>query len=256
MESCCIKSTSGKPVGIEIGKNIITTLNIEKYDQLISFLQHLGIIKGKVEEPLWVKSILMFDDSSLRTTIVENEEIIKKANTIIEDAKKKLVVNSRYKSILYSNGRYMEDVVKEILSEMLNLDFSSFVDEKHEDFFAEKEGWYIIGEIKGVNHNIKNVNISQLDLHYQSFVEEHSEIDKERITAVLIMNYHNSKPLEERQKVNDEQIRIAERNGSLIIDAYVLLKMFEKYKTGQLSSRQCFELIRNKTGILYESDLI
>lgn len=113
----------------------------------------------------------------------------------------------------------------------------------------------VLGEIKGVNHNIKNGNVSQLEVHYQNFLDNHSGADREKVIALLIMNHQNATPLKERQPVNDEQIKLAEKYGSLIVETSVLLRMFEKYKFGELSSDKCFEIIKNKKGILEENDL-
>ena len=66
------------------------------------------------------------------------------------------------KSVLYTNGDELVQVVFEILEELLGCDLSQFVDLKKEDFLFTIEDTTFIGEIKGVNSNVKNPNITQL----------------------------------------------------------------------------------------------
>ena len=52
--------------------------------------------------------------------------------------------------------------------------------------------------------------------------------------------------MSERDPVDKKQIELAERNGSLIIETYTLLKMFEKYQIQELTREQCFDLLDGK----------
>ena len=106
-----------------------------------------------------------------------------------------------------------------------------------------------IGEIKGVNHNVKSENVSQLDVHYQSFLEDSGKSEN-HVFALLIMNHQKNKDLTKREPVHENQVKLAKRNGSLIIDTFVLLKLFEKYKSEEISREYCMQLLKNNTGIL------
>ena len=136
------------------------------------------------------------------------------------------------------------------LEQMLGCDLSGFVDVKKEDFQFELGEYVFIGEIKGVNHNVKNENISQLDVHYQSYLDEHQEVDEKNIFALLIMNHQKNKDLKEREPIHENQIKLARRNGSLIIETITLLQMFERYLAEKMTRQQCVDILTKQKGLL------
>ena len=157
--------------------------------------------------------------------------------------------NNRYKSILYTTGDELVEVVLEILGQLLDYDFSQFEDKKNEDFLAEIGNDVFIGEIKGVNHNVKSENISQLDVHYQGYLDN-NDIQPENVHALLIMNHQKNKPVADREPVHERQVNLAIRNKSLIIDTYMLLKLFEKFKRNEINQDECKDILKNNIGIL------
>ena len=52
-----------------------------------------------------------------------------------------------------------------------------------------------------------------------------------------------------------EEIKLAERNGSLIIETSTLLKLFELFLQKRLSSKECQELFSMKKGLLTIEDV-
>ena len=141
------------------------------------------------------------------------------------------------------------DVVFEILEEMLGCDLSEFTDKKKEDFKFLLDGKVFIGEIKGVTPNVKKANVSQLDVHVQEYMDDNDELS-ENIVALLIMNHQRMKAVSEREPVHEEVIRLAERNGSLIVDTVALLKLFENYVLGRKSREECIGVLTGNTGLL------
>ena len=192
----------------------------------------------------------MFDDKKQLEIIQENNIIIGEANQKISNAMAILNKNDEYKSILYTNGDELVNVVFEILENILGCDLSNFQDVKKEDFLFELEGHYFIGEIKGVNHNVKSENVSQLDVHYQSFKDAHPEIADSDISAILIMNHQKNKPVFERESVHENQIQLSKRNGSLIVETMTLLKLYEKYTNQEVLREQCINMLKESTGLL------
>lgn len=246
---------SKKPTAIKLNDNMIaSTLKINNYEEIMCLLRELGLIQNKQSIPAWIKEIKMFDDNEQLEIIKDNKNIINHAKDKISEAQEKLNINEKYKSILYTNGDELVEVVFEILESMLGCDLSEFEDEKKEDFLFEIEGFTFIGEIKGVNSNVKNENVSQLDVHYQSYLEENSDKSEDQIKALLIMNHQKNKPLNERETVHEQQINLAHRNGSLIIETITLLKLFEKYLSGALTKEECLELLKSNVGLLTLQD--
>lgn len=234
----------------------LTSLNIladkEKTDNFIAELFGVGT---KQEKPEWMEQIRFGDDEEQKAVIAKNEDIIHRASEDIKVAEKKLEENDRYKSILYTNGDELVEVVFSILEKLLDCDLSQFVDEKNEDFQIKKDGYTLIGEIKGVTSNVRSEHISQVDVHYQGYMDKLVEEGRtENVHQVLIMNPLRTRPLDERDPVYDAQIRLAERNGCLIVETATLLKLFEKFLAGEVDTAFCEKLFTEKTGLLQESD--
>lgn len=251
-ENIILKSDkSNKPTAIRLGNVILSTLDLRNYDQIINFLKVIGLIHDELKVPEWVENMRMFDDDKQFDIIAENNQAITLANENISAAIERLNKNNEYKSILFTNGDELIKVVFEILEIMLGWDLSHFVDLKKEDFLFEMEDIVFIGEVKGVTSNVKNENVSQLEVHYQGYLEEHEEIDDKQVKALLIINHQRNKPLEQREPVHERQINLANKYESLIVETATLLRMFEKYLGGNLSREECLELLKTNKGILH-----
>lgn len=240
---------SDKPTTIKHGNVILSTLDIKSYEQLIGFLKQIHLIKEKDEVPKWVKEEKMFDDKKQLRIIDENNDIISKATDKIKQARKIMDRNERYKSILYTSGDELVDVIFEILEQMLGCDLSAFHDIKKEDFNFCLDNNVFIGEIKGITSNVKSINVSQLDVHVQNYLDDHEE-DKDKITSLLIVDHQRNRPLSEREPVHNIQINLAKRNESLIVETITLLKLFEKYLGDTLTREKCVEILTTNTGLL------
>lgn len=228
----------------------MTTLKIVDTDGLMNFFDGIGILEKEEAAPEWISEIKMFDDIEQETKISEWQNEVEKIENDIECSQNKLADNMRLKSILYTSGDRLVEVVFEILEELMGCDLSGFVDNKKEDFLFEIDDNVFIGEIKGVRHNVKNENISQLDVHFQGYLDEHEEKDPNSVKALLIMNHQNNKAPEEREPVKDTQINLAKRNGSLIIETAVLLKLLEEYRSGKKTREMIINMIANSKGLL------
>ena len=53
-----------------------------------------------------------------------------------------------------------------------------------------------------------------------------------------------------RDAVKETQINLAKRNGSLIIDTYTLLRLLEKYRSGEFTRADVISVLKERTGIL------
>lgn len=251
VDNSIIKShKSNKSTVIQMGKIIASTLKMNSGDDLLVLLHEIGLLESKEDVPAWMDEIKMFDDVIQSNQIIDCEKQIDALQQKINISKDRLNSNMRLKSVLYTNGDELVDVVFEILQELLGCDLSEFVDEKKEDFLFEIDNTFFIGEIKGVNHNVKNQNVTQLDVHYQSYLDEHEDINEENIKALLIINHQKSKPISEREPIKDTQINLAERNGSLIIETHTLLRLLEKYRAEDVTREEVLLMLRETEGVL------
>lgn len=252
-ESITFSKNSNKITTIKKDSILITTLDIlEKETYLKAFIKEYCTKKHKDEDiPDWIIDINFFNDVQLEEDKNSNNEKIQKLkdkNIKIEEQLKK---NLEYKSILYTNGDELVKVVLEILDEILEYDSSEFVDEKREDFLIKKEDITFVGEIKGLSSAVKNENVSQLDVHVQSYLDKlQQEGTEEKVKGLLIINHQRNKPIEERQGVHEHQIKLATRNESLIIETITLLKIYEKYKLGDMTKEECKKIFKDNIGLL------
>lgn len=235
---------------------IITTLDICKsIDDIEEFIRCVLLDDKNADIPEWIKEYEFGNDNEQKKIILTANEQIVELQKKIEAAEQQLKENNRYKTILCNNGESLVKVIFEILEKLFDCDLSGFVDEKKEDFIIEKNGSIFIGEIKGVTSNIKSEHVSQLEVHYQTYMDEHQEEINERdVHGLLIINPFRTKILSERDPVHERQIGLAKRNNSLIIETITLLKIFELHQKGNISSDQCIEVLSNKTGLLSVDD--
>lgn len=249
-EALTFSAGSSKVTTAKKGEVWLSTLNLKNYQEMISFLKMIGLIKDKQDIPEWMEEVKMFDDNKQWKVIEENNQTIKIANDNISKAMEVINENNKYKSILYTNGDELVDVVFKILEKMLGCNLSEFVDEKGPDFVFELAEKVFIGEIKGVNHNVKNENISQLDYHCQCYLDDHEDVKAENIVPLLIINHQRNKPLAGREPVKETQESLAKKYGSLIVETITLLKLFEKYLNEEKTREECIDILKSNTGLL------
>ena len=247
------KSQGGnKPTTIQFGKLILTTLNLESPNTTIDdFIKGIGLEDKKIEYPQWLIDYTCFDDEQQQKTIDSYNQKIQELNEKINQSRLKLEENLKFKSILSTNGDELVEVVFEILEKLLACDLSGFIDEKKQDFLIKKDSITFIGEIKGITSNVKSENVSQLDVHYHSYLDELRENNiSENVKQLLIINPFRTKPLAERDAVHEIQINLAKRNGSLIITTETLLKIFEKFLNDDVTSEKIMSVFSTRIGLL------
>lgn len=240
---------SNKDTTIKYNKEnlIITTLHISNYDEIISFLKELRLIDSINDLPEWVKEYNFYNDDNLKKS---NKEIDGKIEQLQLEKNKNISLiekNNYYKSILISSGDDLVKTVFDILGRILDQNFEDFIDIKKEDFRFEYNNTLFIGEIKGVNENVKNKHISQLDNHLDDL-----EYDNVKFTPkkLLIINHQRKSPLAERAEVDPKQIDKAIRDDVLIIETITLLKLYEKFLNDEITKEEVYEIFRDKTGLL------
>lgn len=248
---------SDKSTTIQLADStLLTTLDITADKQkLTGYVDYLFCEKQKSEIPEWAKAIEFGDDCEQADIILRKGAEILDAQRAINEANKKLEENRKYKSILYTNGDELVAVVFDILEKILECDLSEFEDVKREDFLIRSPSCTFIGEIKGVTSNVKYEHISQLELHYRSYLDQLSESGtSENVKQLLIMNPFRTKPLNSRDPVHTSQVDLAVRNGCLIIETCTLLRLYEKFCAGELSTQKCIDVFVQKTGLLTLDD--
>ena len=236
-------------------KTIISTfLKIDNASKLEDFIAATGIAPDKKEtQPEWFQNINMFDDEAQKQLIRDSKEIIAIQKGIINDANSQLQTNNKWKSVLYTQGDELVKTVYEMLEQMLEVNLSDFEDIKREDFNFQYKEKTVIGEIKGVSSGVKNAHVSQLINNVSIYKDNHPEDNNEKVSLLIINPQRKIAPWE-RESVQEDQINLAERNEALIIETFDFLKIFEMYRSGDLSRDECWDMISTNTGILKVED--
>lgn len=229
-----------------------TTLNIvNSKEGLMNYLNFVFGKKDKAEVPDWISNINFADDEQQRINIEQNQLVIEESQERIKNANEVLERNARYKSVLYTNSNELVEVVFEILERILGCDLSEFEDLRKEDFLIKLPDSTFIGEIKGVTSNIKYEHISQVELHYRGYLDRLEEEGKsENVKQILIMNPFRTKPVDKREPVCEDQVKLAERNGCLIIETITLLRVFEKFCNEEITTQKVIDVFSEKVGLL------
>lgn len=253
-EALLTSVSSNKPTAIMVKNVVLSTLCVDNIEKLIILLNELGLLEEKQEVPEWFSEISMFDDTDQKEIIQESTEKIELEQKKINQAQVILDKNNRLKSVLYTTGNELVELVFEIFEEILECDLSGFVDLKKEDLLIETEEVIFIGEIKGVNSNVKSTNISQVDTHYHDYLETHSEVEENKLKALLIINHQKNKAIKEREPVMEQQINLAKRNSSLIVETLTLLKVLELYRNNKVTKEKIISVFKKREGLLTVND--
>lgn len=234
----------------------ITTLDLRsEYCIFDDLLIKFGLVKNKMNIPQWLIDYKCFDDEQQQKLIDESNQKIGELKAKIKQANIKLEENSKYKSVLITSGNELVSTVFDFLEKLFVCDLSSFKDEKREDFLIPKENITFVGEIKGVTSNVKYEHVTQVEVHRGKYLDKlKDENRKENTKTLLIINPIRNKPLAEREPINEEQIDLSRKFGSLIITTETLLKIFEKFQNGEITSDKIISVFCIKTGLLTVDD--
>lgn len=257
IETITKSERSEKPTTIRIADNVyVTTLAITKNStDTKHYLESLFEKHERESVPEWMAGVTFGDDSLQQNAINQCEAQIAAAKEKIKVAENKLKENTKFKSILYTNGDDLVEVVFDILEKILACDLSAFVDDKKEDFLIKMPACTFIGEIKGVTSNVKYEHISQVELHYRGYLDRLAESGvSENVKQLLIMNPFRTKALDKRDPVHISQVDLAIRNGCLIIETNTLLRLYEKFCNGEVTVQRCIDVLSSKTGLLCLAD--
>lgn len=239
----------------ESAQILVTTLELKEYSAILNYLNYTGLIDPeKTPAPDWINKIAILNDYDLRVEVKEIDTQVKNLIDQKEAKNKELEKNNQYKEVLYETGVNLEKRVIELLEKMLDIDHSNFVDIKKEDFLMEVENTIFIGEIKGFNRNLRDMDLFQLlkhaDEYYYKIKDEGKIVEKEKIKPLLIVNHQRNKYIDERIKIHEDQIQRAKRDGMLIIQTNTLLDLFEEFKQEKITTSEIIKLLSEKTGLL------
>lgn len=142
--------------------------------------------------PSWTDSVAIFDESTQIAKQNAIEKKIKELNKSLDVQKNIVYSLQKYKRLLSATGSVLEEIVKQVLSEM---GFSVFETEQgRSDIIAQYKDTDIVAEIKGVTKSAAEKHSAQLEKWAALFNEEHEHAPK----AILIVNGFCDTPLQNR----------------------------------------------------------
>lgn len=247
---------SNKLTTIKAEENIyFTTLNLMKSREVLeAFLEKTKIIdtSNEEEEPEWFNDIKILDDLSIENEVSKIEEEITKLQKIKENKLIKLEENKEIKSVLYQTDKKLQKIAIKMLDEMLEYEDKEFIDEMEEDYrICKGENTFLI-ETKGLLRNVNGNDISKTNCHVQIYIDklekEGKDQDKEKVKGIFIVANQRNRRIEERDKLPERQITLAERDGILIIRTEQLLKLYEDFRNKKIKTQEIIELFKTQIG--------
>lgn len=154
------------------------------------------------------------------------------------------------KSVLCTKDFDLENNARHLLAEIAEVD-ETFEDNKEEDFnFSYDDTFYLI-EIKGSSRGLKRQHISKTYDHVQIKMDEmEAEGDSRKIKGVLIFASQIELRPEERDPFPEKQISIAQRTEIAVLSTETLLRCYEAYIEGRLTSDAFKETLRHSSGLI------
>lgn len=201
------------------------------YSDLWKFL----FSSSTMDEPEWTNEIKLLDEIKLEDELLNIDQKITELKIEQKEYMQKIQLIRDYKKVLYTQDEELVDIVKKILTEMLNIDIND-IDKKKEDLSLILNDKKVLIEIKGINTAIKRENISQIQRHIFDDAQENN-IEDEDISkyykGVLIINPYIKTPIKER--IQKEFYSDIVRKDIIhfdicTIDTVTLLTYFQKYR--------------------------
>lgn len=247
----CLVSTSDKVTAVRCKNVIYSTLDINgNSEYLFSVIKAFDFIKVRADAPIWFEDTMRLNDKLL---LEQKSKLLEQQKSVLaelQNTNKKIEMNNYYKSILYSQGDELVNVVFDMLDIMIGINLHHFKDVKKEDFIFLDNGTYFIGEIKGVNENVKNKHISQLYTHIEVYRDKF-EIDEALTRGLLIINPLRKTAPDKRAEIHQDQIDKAENMFNvLIVRTEDFLELFDQFLKKILNKDDILGIFRKQKGLI------
>lgn len=182
-----------KPHPAKRGARLILLPVADRYnvEPQIEFL--LNQIHGseKTQPPSWVSEITVPGEASLKSNIVEQQQIIEQQHSKLNDLENRLEEVQSYKDLLFESGPKLQSIVKHTLSQLgAEIKPSVVTDE----FIISIKGKDALIEVKGNGKSINKGDLGQLITD----IGEHVTETGEEIQGILIGNAWRLLPLNDR----------------------------------------------------------
>ena len=228
-----------------------TTLQVNDNEDLSAVINGIFPTESQLTcVPDWLDEVEFHDETVQRARVKEIDEQMAVLNEEKKGIEKVLFSYRDIKSVLCTKDFDLENNARHLLAEIAEVD-ETFEDNKEEDFnFSYDDTFYLI-EIKGSGRGLKRQHISKTYDHVQIKMDEmEAEGDSRKIKGVLIFASQIELRPEERDPFPEKQISIAQRTEIAVLSTETLLRCYEAYIEGRLTSDAFKGTLRQSSGLI------
>lgn len=228
-----------------------TTLLVKNNSDLSAIVGAIfPIATQSARTPDWLEEVEFHDETTRRVRMKDIDDQI----TFLSEEKKGIEeVLSDYreiKSVLCSKDLELENKARHLLAEIAEVD-EAFEDNKEEDFRFSYDDTLFLIEIKGSNGGLKRQHVSKTYDHVQIKADAmEDEGDSGKLKGVLIFASQIELKPEERDSFPETQITIARKNDIAVLSTETLLRCYEVYVEGRLTSVAFKETLQQTSGLV------
>ena len=247
-----LESEASTVSAVRLSENLAaTTLHVNDNDDLLAVVDAIFPTETQpARTPDWLEEVDFHDETTRRARMKAIDDQI----ALLSEEKKGIEeVLSDYreiKSVLCSKDFELENKARHLLAEIAEVD-ECFEDNKEEDFrFSYHDTLFLI-EIKGSNGGLKRQHVSKTYDHVQIKADAmEDEGDSGTLKGVLIFASQIELKPEERDPFPETQITIARKNDIAVLSTETLLRCYEAYVEGRLTSGAFKETLRQASGLV------
>lgn len=247
-----LRSDASTTTAVMISETLAaTTLQISCIDDLLALVEAIFPPLNHAKSlPAWLDEIDFYDEEEQRSKKESIDgELIRLSG---EKARIEEVLSDyqNIKAILCFKDFELEDRVRHIIAKISEVD-DTFIDTKEEDFrFCFGDTTFLI-EVKGSVGGLKRQHVSRAYDHVQIEMDAKDSIgDASAVKGILIFASQIEMKPEERDSFPESQLTIASRNDIAVLSTEVLLRCYEAYLEGRLTSDGFKETLRTSSGFV------
>ncbi len=228
-----------------------TTLCVNDNDDLLAVVDAIFPTETQSSRtPDWLEEVMFHDETTRRARMKAIDNQI----ALLSEEKKGIEeVLSDYrdiKSVLCSKDFELESKARHLLAEIAEVD-EGFVDNKEEDFNFSYDDTLFLIEIKGSNGGLRRQHVSKTYDHVQIKMDEmEAEGNSRKIKGVLVFASQIEVRPKERDAFPEKQLSIAQRTEIAVLSTETLLRCYEAYVEGRLTSIAFKEALCQTSGLV------
>lgn len=247
-----LKSEASTVSAVRLSETLAaTTLHVNDNDDLLAVVDAIFPAEDSPNRiPEWLDEVVYHDEAAQRARLKEIDEQIVFLGEERKGIEEILSDYRGIKSVLCCKDFDLEKRVRHLLAEIVEID-EDFEDNKEEDFRFSYDNTLFLIEIKGSNGGLKRQHVSKTYDHVQIKADAmEEEGNSGKLKGVLIFASQIELKPDERDQFPETQIIIARKNDIAILSTETLLRCYEAYVEGRLTSDAFKETLLQTSGLV------